>query len=114
MTRYSDIAAHLDTGMESFAEDLPEVMGPFAELVENATSTGALDDTMKEIIALTIAVVVRCEPCIAHHARSAVEAGIDRKQLVEALGVAVLMAGGPAVAYGVKALEAVDQYRETS
>ena len=110
MTNYAEITEKLDKGMEAFAEASPNAVGQFFKVVEGATSAGTLDTETKELIALAIAAAVRCAPCVAHHARSAVHAGISREAVVEALGVAVMMAGGPAVAYSVSALEAFDQF----
>jgi alkylhydroperoxidase/carboxymuconolactone decarboxylase family protein YurZ len=37
-------------------------------------------------------------------------AGASREEIVEVIGVAVMMGGGPSVVYGCQALEAVDQF----
>lgn len=51
----------------------------------------------KELMALSIAVCVRCDGCIAYHVHDALEAGASRDEIAEAIGVAVLMGGGPSV-----------------
>jgi alkylhydroperoxidase/carboxymuconolactone decarboxylase family protein YurZ len=40
----------------------------------------------------------------------ALKAGATRKEIVEAIGVAVLMGGGPATVYGAEAFEALNQF----
>lgn len=112
MTSYPEIADNLSTGMKAMAGDLPRVMEPFGALLEGATSPGALDQKTKELIAFAIAAVLRCDPCIAHHGKAVLRAGASREEIAEALGVAVLMGGGTALAYCVAALEAVDQFTE--
>nr|WP_262712770.1 carboxymuconolactone decarboxylase family protein [Neolewinella litorea] len=69
----------------------------------------ALSRKIKEIKALAIAVTVRCDGCIAFHLHDAIAAGADRDEITEAIGVAVLMGGGPSVVYGCEALKALGQ-----
>lgn len=71
---------------------------------------GVLSAKVKELIALGIAITVRCDGCIAFHVHDALEAGASRKEVAETIGVAVLMGGGPSVVYGSEALEALEQF----
>ena len=96
--------------METFGTALPDVMGAFGTLHETATADGALTHKTKELIALAIGIAVHCDGCIAFHVHDALEAGATRDEIVETVGVAVLMGGGPAVVYGTDALEALDQF----
>ena len=96
--------------MGRLGAEAPEVMGGFSELHTAAGADGALPVRIKELIALAIAVVVRCDGCIAYHVHDALEAGATRAEILDAIGMAILMGGGPAVVYGVEALEALDQF----
>jgi alkylhydroperoxidase/carboxymuconolactone decarboxylase family protein YurZ len=40
----------------------------------------------------------------------AIKAGATAPEIAEAIGVAILMGGGPSVVYGCKALEALQQF----
>jgi AhpD family alkylhydroperoxidase len=71
---------------------------------------GALDCKHKELIAVAISVAVQCEGCIAYHVHDAIQAGATRQEVVESLGVAIMMGGGPAVMYACEALAALDQF----
>jgi alkylhydroperoxidase/carboxymuconolactone decarboxylase family protein YurZ len=51
-----------------------------------------------------------CDGCIAYHVHDALKAGASRKELLETIGVAIMMGGGPALMYGCAALEALDQF----
>jgi AhpD family alkylhydroperoxidase len=88
----------------------PATMSAFGEIHFSAISDGALDAKTKELIALGIAICVRCDGCIAYHVHDAIEAGAQREEIIEAIGVAVLMGGGPSVVYGSEALEALNQF----
>jgi AhpD family alkylhydroperoxidase len=85
-------------------------MSGFARLHSSAVGDGVLSGKTKELIALAIAVAVRCDGCISYHVHDALGAGATREEMAEAIGVAILMGGGPAMVYGAEALEAVDQF----
>lgn len=96
--------------MEQLGNEAPAVMSAFGELHESGVAAGALDTKAKELIALGIAISVRCNGCIAFHVHDALQSGASRAEIVETIGVAVLMGGGPAMVYGCEALEALDEF----
>jgi alkylhydroperoxidase/carboxymuconolactone decarboxylase family protein YurZ len=53
---------------------------------------------------------VRCDDCIAFHAKAAVEHRASREEVLETLGMAIYMSTGPAVMYASHALEAFGQF----
>ncbi|WP_293749860.1 carboxymuconolactone decarboxylase family protein [uncultured Paraglaciecola sp.] len=77
--------------------EIPEVMAGFGELHSSAVAKGALDTKSKELIALGIAIAVHCDGCIAFHVHDALNAGATRQETLEAIGVAILMGGGPSM-----------------
>ncbi len=86
----------------------------FAELEQKAFSDGALSRKHKELMALAISVVTKCEPCIEWHVLQAHLAGAEDAELYEAIDVAIEMGGGPAAAYARYALKALDYHRDRS
>ena len=90
--------------------EIPEVMAGFGELHASAVAKGALDTKTKELIALGIAIAVRCDGCIAFHVHDALSSGANRKEILETIGVAILMGGGPAMVYGSEAMEALNEF----
>ena len=64
----------------------------------------------RKLIALGIAVAVRCDDCIAFHAKAAVDHGATRDEVSETLGMAIYMGAGPSVMYASHALEAFTQF----
>lgn len=85
-------------------------MAGFSKLHNEAIKDGALSTKNKELIALGIAIAVRCTGCIQCHVKAAIDAGATREEICEAVGVAILMSGGPGTVYGSMALEAADQF----
>lgn len=112
----TDSKAHfkeLVSGMQNLGGEIPETIAGFKQLHKAAMADGALSTKVKELIALAIGINVRCDGCIVSHVRSAVKAGATREEIAEAIGVSVLMGGGPATVYGAKALEAADQFMQS-
>jgi len=96
--------------MGEYGKESPDTMAGFMQMHKASSTDGALSTKMKELMALSIAIVVRCDGCIAFHVHDAIKAGAGREEIVEAIGVAILMGGGPAVVYGSQALEALKQF----
>lgn len=99
-------------GLHDLAAAMPAVMDGFMRLHRNAVTQGALSQRTKELMALAIAVAIRCEGCIAFHVHDAVRAGATREEIAEAMGVAVLMGGGPAAVYATEAMRSYDRFAE--
>ena len=91
-------------------EAAPEMMGAFGNLGKVVLKDGAISLKTKELIAVSLSVQNRCETCIMSHVKNAIKAGVTREELVDALGVCVLMGGGPNSAYAATALEVYDQF----
>ena len=108
---YPDQLAHIQGQMGALSKAAPDTMKGFGALHKAAVSNGALDTKTKELIALAIAVSARCDGCVAFHTHDVLEAGATPEEITEALGVAVLMGGGPAVMYATHVLDAVKQFQ---
>ena len=93
---------------------IPDVYKGFGEMSKAAMAPGSLDTSVKELIALTIGIVHGCDGCIASHARAAARAGATREQAAEAIGVAIMMYGGPATIYGARAYTAFCEFADAA
>jgi AhpD family alkylhydroperoxidase len=91
---------------------IPEVYDGYSAMHKAALGDGALDAKTKELIALAIAVAEQCDGCIASHARGAARAEATADEVADALGVAILMSGGPATVYGPRAMDAFLEFDE--
>ncbi|MQX38559.1 carboxymuconolactone decarboxylase family protein [Roseospira navarrensis] len=112
MTDFVKVGRELSAGMGELARADPQAMTAVQGLMNVTTGRdGDLSVRMKELIALAIAISVRCDGCIAHHVKRVIEAGASRGEVVETIGVAQMMGGGPATVYGVEALRAYDQFK---
>lgn len=114
MKNYPEHYKELNAWMDKLGQAQPEVMQGFGKLHEAALKPGALTTNTKELIALGIAITVRCDGCISFHVHDALQAGASKEEVAETISVAILMGGGPAVVYGVEAMQALSQYLEQS
>jgi AhpD family alkylhydroperoxidase len=101
---------HLEERLAQLARELPGPMSGFARLHKKAVEDGALAMKVKEMMALAISIVVGCDGCIAYHVHDAVKAGATRQELLETVGVALLMGGGPGSIYAAHAWDAIEQF----
>ncbi len=91
---YPEYRQHLQSLMIKLGNELPGPMSGFGQLHRQAVADGALSTKVKELIALGIGIAARCDGCIAYHVHDALKAGATRKEIVETIGVAILMGGG--------------------
>lgn len=108
---FPEYHSHLRGLLGKLGKELPGQMSSFTQLHKQAMSEGKLTVKVKELIALAIAIAARCDGCIAFHTHDALKSGASREEIVETIGVAVLMGGGPSAMYGAEALAAVDQFQ---
>jgi AhpD family alkylhydroperoxidase len=111
---YPELYEHLQALTGRLGADMPDTIGGFTSLHHAATAEGALSARTKELAALGIAVAVRCDGCIAYHVHDALAAGATKDEIVEIIGIAILMGGGPALMYGAEAYEALEQFSAVS
>ena len=107
---WPEMAKDLSGAIREVRLGAPEVMKAFSAMAAAATAGGALDTKTKELIALAIAVAIRCDGCVAFHAKAAVEQGATREELMETMGMALYMGAGPSLMYAAQAVEAFDQF----
>jgi AhpD family alkylhydroperoxidase len=106
---YAEYFNHIRGMMGKLGKEIPGTMGGIGQLHKGALEKGALEGKIKELIAVGIAIAVRCEGCMTFHIMGAVQAGATREEVVEAIGVGIMMAGGPGVIAATEAFEILEQ-----
>ena len=106
---FPDLIDDLNAAIAKLREGAAEPMRGFSALAREALKPGALDVRTKELIAMGIAVAVRCDGCIGFHAKAAIKAGASREELLETLSMAIYMGAGPSMIYAAEALRAFDE-----
>ncbi|MBO9472898.1 MULTISPECIES: carboxymuconolactone decarboxylase family protein [unclassified Shimia] len=88
---------------------IPDTARAFGGLSKSVKEGGVLDHKTKEFVALGMAIVSRCEPCISLHCEALVKAGATKDEIADVLGMAIQMGGGPAMMYAGKALACFEE-----
>ena len=109
-TDWPETARDLSAELRNLRAGASDVMKAFSAIAQAALAPGALDAKTKELIALAVAVAVRCDDCVAFHAKAAVDQGAKRDEVLETLGMAIYMGAGPSAMYASHALGAFTQF----
>jgi len=92
-------------------------MKRFFALDHDVYDEGALPKKMKELMGLVASVALRCNDCISYHLSESVEHGATEKEIVEALGIALIVGGSitiPHVRHAMAFLETIERTDEAS
>lgn len=111
---YPEYHRHLKELMRGLGKELPGPMSGFVQLHKQAMTDGALSTKVKELMALSIGIHACCAGCIAFHVQGALKAGATRQEVLETIGVALMMGGGPASVYAAEAYEALGQFEKAN
>lgn len=109
---YPEYYRQLRCQVRHLYQELPGPMAGFGAINKEILTESALSIKTKELMALAIAIYGRCDGCMAYHVHDCLRAGATREELLETIGVAVMMGGAPAVVYGAEALEAINQFKK--
>jgi AhpD family alkylhydroperoxidase len=96
----------LEEGVKDLGTLSPDTLKGYATLSNAGRRSDVLGAKARELIALAVAVTVRCDGCIATHAEAATKHGATREDIAEALGVAIAVNAGAALVYSTRTLDA--------
>lgn len=106
---YLDITKNINLAIGKLRKAHPDLMDGFSSLSQAALNDGALEKKTKELIALALGVASHCDGCIGFHTQALVKLGATEAEVIEALGMAVYMGGGPSLMYAAEAIHAFEQ-----
>ena len=86
----------------------PDAVTGFGSLFSKVMKDGALSLREKELVALGMAMALRCMPCVRLHVKKCLEAGATKEQIIEVAAVGVVMQGGPCFTHIAEVLEAIE------
>jgi AhpD family alkylhydroperoxidase len=109
---YHDLLSELAVPYRELRGPIGDTIAAYAGLHRAAMGPGVLPQSVKELLALVIAVTRQCDGCIASHARAAVRRGVKPEEVAEAIAVAILLNGGPATVYGSRAWAAYQEFAQ--
>ncbi|HTJ59231.1 MAG TPA: carboxymuconolactone decarboxylase family protein [Devosiaceae bacterium] len=85
---------------------VPETVKGYQALSMAGQKTNFLDPKQRELIALAVAVTLRCDGCIVVHTTEAQKLGATKEEIAEALGVAIAVNAGAALVYSARVMDA--------
>lgn len=106
MIHPNEVLGELRQPARDLRDHIPDVIGAYATMQRAAMADGALTARVKELIALAVSITRECDGCIAAHAKGAARQGATEEEVAEAIGVAVVLNGGPGTVWGPRALAA--------
>ena len=92
----------------------PDAVRGYSMINGAGRKLGRFDEKTRELIALAVAVSLRCDGCITVHAEAARKNGATEEELAEALSVAVSVNAGAALIYSTRTLEAFHAAEEAA
>ena len=78
---------------DKLLNDNNKVIERIFNLDTNAYMEGALDVKTKELLGLVASAVLRCDDCIKYHLETSHKQGINKEEMMEAMGIATLVGG---------------------
>ena len=93
-------------GVGGFAKLTPDTVRGYTAMGGAGQKTGHFDAKTRELIAVAVAITLRCDGCITVHTEAARKLGATREEIAEVLGVAISVNAGAALVYSTRALDA--------
>lgn len=93
-------------GVGALGKLTPDTVRGYAMIGNAGAKTNHLDAKTRELIAVAVAISLRCDGCITVHTDAARKAGATQEELAEALGVAIGLNAGAGLVYSTRAMDA--------
>lgn len=114
MLDWNDYRKQLLGRVKEIGQLTPDTVKGYMELSAAGQKTDLLGAKMRELIALAVAVSLRCDGCITIHTEAAIKHGATEKEIAEALSVAISVNAGAALVYSSRVLDAFKEYPRAS
>lgn len=106
MLNWNEYLTDLQARIAEIGRQSPEIIRGYRGLSDAAQKTNRIDPKTRELIALAVAITLRCDGCITTHTTAAIKNGASEEEIVEALGVAISVNAGAALVYSARVLDA--------
>ena len=108
MLDWSAYRNQINTAIREISAANPDLVKAYASLHHANAKSAHLDAKTRELIALGVAVTLRCDGCINAHTDAAIAAGATKEEIIDALGVAVMVNAGATMVYSARTIDAFD------
>jgi AhpD family alkylhydroperoxidase len=114
MMDWNEYRRQLATAITAIARTSPDVVKGYRQLSAARTAASTLDPKTSELIALAVAVTVRCDGCITTHVEAARRNGATVAEITDALSVAITVNAGAALVYSARTIDAFHASEEAA
>jgi len=110
MLDWNEYRKQLAVGVKEIGQLSPDTIKAYIELNSAGQKKNLLGAKTRELIALAVAVTLRCDGCITVHTEAAIKNGATKEEIAEALGVATTVNAGAALVYSARVMDAFKEY----
>jgi AhpD family alkylhydroperoxidase len=110
MKTASEKLQEIKTLISKLEKDTPTQITAFNKFMQATEQSTILENKVKGLINVALAISAQCEWCIALHVKGAIDAGATKDEILEAAMQAVLMHGGPALMYMIPVQDAIEEF----
>jgi AhpD family alkylhydroperoxidase len=110
MLDWNDYRKQLAVGIKEIGQLSPDTIKGYVALNSAGQKTDLLGAKVRELIALAVAVTLRCDGCITVHTEAAIKRGATKQEIAEALAVATTVNAGAALVYSARVMDAFMEY----
>ena len=97
MLDWNDYRKQLAVGVKEIGQLSPSTIKGYAALSAAGQKSDLLGAKVRELIALAVAVTLRCDGCITVHTEAAIKRGATKEEIAEALEVATTINASKAI-----------------
>ena len=98
----------INSAVKEMATVNADIVKAYAGLSQANAKSTRIDAKTRELIALAVAMTLRCDGCINAHTDAAIKAGATKEEVVDALAVAIMVNAGAALVYSARTVDAFD------
>ena len=114
MLDWNDYRKQLAAGVKEIGQLSPDTIKGYMTLSGAGQKADLLGAKVRELIALAVAVTLRCDGCITVHTEAAIRRGASKEEIAEALGVAMTVNAGAALVYSTRVMDAFKEHPDAT
>lgn len=114
MLDWNEYRKQLAAGVKDFGQLSPDTVKGYRALHLAGQNKNVLGAKTRELIALAVAVALRCDGCITNHIEAAINNGATEDEIAEALGVATAISAGATLVFSARVMDAFKEYPRAS
>ena len=110
MLDWNEYRKQLAVSVKDLGQLSPDTIKGYIELSAAGQKKNLLGAKTRELIALAVAVTLRCDGCITVHTEAAIKNDATKEEIAEALGVATTVNAGAALVYSARVMDTFKEY----